>query len=79
MVRDPIRVTHANFLKCYIKTDIICKFLENTMKKNVGNVDILDKKWLKIAKIRRICRFLGLTTQLGLQNLNFGSNISRFM
>ena len=79
MVRDPIRVTHTNFFKCYIKTDTIYKFLENTMKKNIGNVDILDRKWLKIAKIRRNCGFLGLTTQLGLQNLNFGSAISRFM
>ena len=36
VVRDPIRVTHANFFKCYIKTDTMCEFLENTMKKILG-------------------------------------------
>ena len=79
MVRDPIRVTCTNFFKCHIKNGIMHKFLQNTMKKNIGNADILARKGLKIAKIRRNCGCLGLTTQLVSRNLNFGSAISRFM
>ena len=79
MVRDPIRVTYTNFFKCYNNTNTTCNLQKNTLKKNIGNADILARKGLKIAKIRRNCGFLGLTTQLGLQNLNFGSAISRFM
>ena len=47
MVRDPIRVTYANFLKCYIKTDIICKFLENTMKKKYWQRRYFGQKMAK--------------------------------
>ena len=79
MVRDPIRVTYTNFFKCLIKNDTTYKFLENTMKKNIGNEDILARKGLKITKMRRNCGFLGLTTKLGLGNINFGTAISRFI
>ena len=60
-----IRVAHATFFIFHINMHVISACFENKLNKKIRNADILTRKWLKIAKMRKKHGHLGLETPLG--------------